>query len=55
MSQQQIAEQTCCAEDKRVVGKIMNDDELFVMFYMDVTLIVDSNAERQGGGKTYKN
>lgn len=42
-----VAEQECCTEYKRVAGKILKDDELFVMFYMDAALVVDPNADTQ--------
>lgn len=45
--QQKNAEQTRCEEYKRVTGKILKDDELFVMFYMDAALVVDPNADTQ--------
>lgn len=45
--QKQTAEQTRCAEYKRVASKILKDDELFVMFYMDAALVVDPNADTQ--------
>jgi len=47
ISQQKFVEQAHCAEYKRVVGKILKDDELFVMFYMDAALVVDPNADTQ--------
>lgn len=45
--QKQTAEQTRCAEYKRVASKILKDDELFVMFYMDAALVVDPNTDIQ--------
>lgn len=45
--QQRTAEQTRCAEYKRVARKILKDDELLVMFYMDAALVVDPNADTQ--------
>ena len=32
---------------KQVVNKILKDDELFVMFYLDAALIIDPNADTQ--------
>lgn len=45
--QSQVAEQDRCAEYKRVANKVLKDDELFVMFYMDAALVVDPNADTQ--------
>lgn len=43
----QAEEQDRCAEYKRVANKVLKEDELFVMFYMDATLVVDPNADTQ--------
>lgn len=45
--QQRGAELSRCTEYKQVANKVLNDDELFVMFYMDAALVVDPNADIQ--------
>lgn len=45
--QNQTEEQDCYAEYKRITNKVLKDDELFVMFYMDAALVVDPNADTQ--------
>lgn len=43
----QAEEQDRCAEYRRITNKVLKDDELFVMFYMDAALVVDPNADIQ--------
>ncbi len=43
----QAEEQDRCAEYRRITNKVLKDDELFVMFYMDAALVVDPNADTQ--------